>query len=46
MIRGKPNVKVIHAYHVRGLFCIAHIPNIQNNSIENWRVKQRLDLFY
>lgn len=41
MIRGKPNVKVIHAYHVRGLFCIAHIPNIQNNSIENWRVKQR-----
>lgn len=41
MIKGKPNVKVIHAYHSRGLFCIAHVPNTQDISEENWRIRQR-----
>nr|XP_033190238.1 gem-associated protein 5 isoform X2 [Bombus vancouverensis nearcticus] len=41
MIKGKPNVKVIHAHHSRGLFCIAHVPNTQDISEENWRIRQR-----
>ncbi|OAD62256.1 Gem-associated protein 5 [Eufriesea mexicana] len=41
MTNGKPNVKLIHGYHGRGLFCIAHVPNIQDISKENWRIKPR-----
>ncbi|CAK9799473.1 Gem-associated protein 5 [Anthophora quadrimaculata] len=41
MIKGKPTVKLIHANHSRGLFCIASVPNIQETSEENWRLKQR-----
>ncbi|CAL7940645.1 unnamed protein product [Xylocopa violacea] len=41
MKKNKPNVKLIHGYHNRGLFCIAHVPTIQKTLIEDWRVKQR-----
>ncbi|XP_076752197.1 gem-associated protein 5-like isoform X2 [Xylocopa sonorina] len=39
--KSKPNVKLIHGYHNRGLFCIASVPTIQETLIEDWRVKQR-----
>ncbi|XP_017790259.1 PREDICTED: gem-associated protein 5 [Habropoda laboriosa] len=41
MIKGKPTVKLIHANHNRGLFCIASVPNIEKTSEEDWRLKQR-----
>lgn len=41
IIKGKPGVKLIHAHHSRGLFCIAHEPHTQDISKENWRIKQR-----
>ncbi|XP_017879066.1 gem-associated protein 5 [Ceratina calcarata] len=39
--KGKPAVKLIHAYHNRGLFCIAHVPNAQDSSVQNWRLRER-----
>ncbi|XP_043264591.1 gem-associated protein 5-like [Colletes gigas] len=45
MPKGKPTSKMIHAHHNRGLFCIAHVPTIQTNAVENWRTKQRLQIW-
>nr|XP_031838451.1 gem-associated protein 5-like isoform X1 [Nomia melanderi] len=41
MTKGKPTCKLIHACHSRGLFCIAHISNLQENLLEDWRIKNR-----
>ena len=45
MVKGKPTCKLIHAYHNRGLFCIAHVPNSQENITENWRIKERFTVW-
>ncbi|XP_076633112.1 gem nuclear organelle associated protein rigor mortis isoform X2 [Colletes latitarsis] len=45
MVKGKPTCKMIHAHHSRGLFCIAHVPTIQTNVVENWRMKHRLQIW-
>ncbi|XP_076243068.1 gem nuclear organelle associated protein rigor mortis [Calliopsis andreniformis] len=45
MTKGKPTCKLIHAYHSRGLFCIAHVSNFQENITENWRIKERLTIW-
>ncbi|XP_076647950.1 gem nuclear organelle associated protein rigor mortis isoform X2 [Halictus rubicundus] len=39
--KGKPTCKLVHAHHIRGLFCIAHVPDRQENVIEDWRIKKR-----
>lgn len=41
MKKGKPTCKLIHASHGRGLFCIAHASNLQENMLEDWRIKNR-----
>lgn len=41
MTKGKPTTKLIHAFHSRGLFCIAHAPNAQQTLVEDWRTRQR-----
>ncbi|KAF3428992.1 hypothetical protein E2986_02063 [Frieseomelitta varia] len=41
IIKGKPVVKLIHAHHTRGLFCIAHEPHLQDISEQDWTIKRR-----
>ncbi|KZC13808.1 PREDICTED: gem-associated protein 5-like [Dufourea novaeangliae] len=45
MTKGKPTYKLIHAQHSRGLFCIAHRPSVQENLIEDWRIKKRYKIW-
>ncbi|XP_053999055.1 gem-associated protein 5 isoform X1 [Hylaeus anthracinus] len=45
IMKNKPACQLIHAYHTRGLFCIAHVPTIQDNLREDWRVKHRLKIW-
>lgn len=35
--KGKPMCKLVHANHVRGLFCIANVPSKVSTEEENWR---------
>ncbi|XP_078046192.1 gem nuclear organelle associated protein rigor mortis isoform X2 [Augochlora pura] len=41
MTKGKPICKLVHAHHKRGLFCIAHVPGLQEDLPEDWRVRKR-----
>ncbi|XP_076393217.1 gem nuclear organelle associated protein rigor mortis [Megachile rotundata] len=43
--KHKPISKLIHACHGTGLFCISHVPIIQENLVENWRMKQRFTIW-
>ncbi|XP_076292117.1 gem nuclear organelle associated protein rigor mortis isoform X2 [Lasioglossum baleicum] len=39
--KGKPACKLVHAHHIRGLFCIAHVPEKQENVVDDWRIRKR-----
>nr|XP_033335076.1 gem-associated protein 5-like [Megalopta genalis]XP_033335077.1 gem-associated protein 5-like [Megalopta genalis]XP_033335078.1 gem-associated protein 5-like [Megalopta genalis]XP_033335079.1 gem-associated protein 5-like [Megalopta genalis]XP_033335080.1 gem-associated protein 5-like [Megalopta genalis] len=45
MTKGKPNRKLVHAHHKRGLFCIAHVPDLQEDLPEDWRIRKRYKIW-